>query len=170
MVADNCLIRKLVATKISRYENWMLRKLVEMKYSLVDVFVIKKTKLFLSNVLTDEGGTPTVHSLLSWDYVHRIVPNELWISWKEFAQLAYCCWDIAFLRHFQAQCCDPPQGRQKNWVWNFDLKLCIETDLNENSLLRKFPMFWLFLFWNNNIGTYRCIWAMYKHAFTITVS
>ena len=42
MVADNCSIRKLVATKISRYENWTLRKLVNMKYSLVDVFVIKK--------------------------------------------------------------------------------------------------------------------------------
>jgi len=33
LAADNWAIRKIVATKINRYENWTLRKLVAMKYS-----------------------------------------------------------------------------------------------------------------------------------------
>ena len=47
---------------------------------------------------TNEGTYPTVKSLLSWDYVHHVGPNERWVLWKEFGLIAYYCGDTAVLR------------------------------------------------------------------------
>jgi hypothetical protein len=86
-----------------------------------------------SHIWTDEGKPPTIPSLLSRDYVHHVVPNELWIPWKEFGLIAYCWWDIAFLRYFLIEGCGPPQEHEENWFSNFDLKLCTEIGTNGNN-------------------------------------
>ena len=103
---------------------------------LIDL--IKICCLILKRVGSYEGRPPTVPSLLSRDYVHHVVPNELWIPWKEFGLIAYCWWGIAFLRYFLIEGCGPPQEHEENWFSNFDLKLCTEIEPNGNSLLWKF--------------------------------
>ncbi len=84
---------------------------------------------------TYEGRAPTVQSLLNRDYVHYVDLNELWIPWKKFGPLACCYGDIVFLQYWlKMNAVVPPQGYQKNWLSNFDLKLSIQTDLKENSI------------------------------------
>jgi hypothetical protein len=51
----------------------------------------------------------------------------------------YCTFTI----FFKNECHSAPQGCQKNWFSNFDLKLSIEIDLNENSLLWMFQIFFI---------------------------
>ena len=53
---------------------------------------------------------------------YHVSPNELWILWKGFMPLAYCCLDIAFLRRFLIESCAHPQ---ENWFSNFNLKFFI---------------------------------------------
>jgi len=81
------------------------------------------------------GISPTVKSLWSRDCVHSEGHNELWISWKEFVLLAYCCGDTAFWRCFQVKGCGPPQNLKETWASNFELKHSSWIGLNENSLL-----------------------------------
>ena len=52
---------------------------------------------------------------------------------------AYCNFTI----FFKNECHSPPQGCQKNWFSNFDLKLSIEIVLNENSLSWMFQIFFI---------------------------
>ncbi len=50
-------------------------------------------------IQTYERRSPTVQLLLSRDYVHYVDPNELWIPWKKFGQLAYCYEHIVLLQY-----------------------------------------------------------------------
>jgi len=120
------------------------------------IYVITKISQGFENLGTHEGRHRTDQSISSRDYVHHVVPNELWISWKEFGPLAYCWQDTAFLRYFLRDCRDPHQEYQKNLFSNFDLKFCTKTDLNESGLLWKFQLFRVLLVWNKNIRICLC--------------
>jgi len=68
---------------------------------------------------------------------YQWVMNTLTKVWAPGLLLRRYCIFTVFLN----KCRGPPQRYQKNWLSNFDLKLCIETDLNENSFLWLFQIF-----------------------------
>ena len=53
---------------------------------------------FNRTIQTYEGRPRTVQLLLSRDFMHYVDPNELWIPWKKFWQLAYCYEHIVLLQ------------------------------------------------------------------------
>ncbi len=61
----------------------------------------------------------------------------------------------------------------KIWLSNFHLTLYTDKDLHENSLLWKFEIFWLLLFWTMSVGKSASIyesWGEKQHVFTIVIS
>jgi hypothetical protein len=58
--------------------------------------------------------------------VHHVGPIELWIPYKEFGLISYCCRDTAFLFYFVPQCLVPHKKHQENWFRIFNLKLYTE--------------------------------------------
>jgi hypothetical protein len=97
--------------------------------------------------------------------VHYVEPNELWILWKEFGGKDYYYRDIAFLRSFLAKCCGPLSS-----LSIFDLKVCTEKGINENSWLWNFQIFLLFLSWNKNIESVDICGLYKRYILSIPIS
>lgn len=112
-ILNNRLGFRRILHEISLIPLFVFRLILRYNFSVI---------YFRGTIQTYDGRSSTAQLILSRDYVHYVDPDELWVSWKTFGQLAYCYEHIVLLQYPLKMNAIVPWGMPEKLIFEFWLE------------------------------------------------